>query len=136
MLDAGSSDLHLEAPTQAPKTGISAQFLNTFIRLQSTLDQHHELSAFLTLFVLAKTRFFLHIVYHSVGEPVVVDGHTLNIADVVAAARYGAPVQLSSANDVRKRVERSQQTIEAKLAAGSSVYGLSTGAHCAQKYVF
>lgn len=55
------------------------------------------------------------------------DGHNLTIADVTAVARYGAPVHLSSAREVRKRVELSQCTIEAKLAAGHSVYGLSTG---------
>lgn len=56
-----------------------------------------------------------------------VDGYNLSIADVVAAGRYGSSVHLSSAEDVRKRVDRSQETIEAKLAAGHSVYGLSTG---------
>ncbi|KAF8312121.1 phenylalanine ammonium lyase, partial [Clavulina sp. PMI_390] len=84
-------------------TGPSAQFVGTFIRVHSKLNQHKS------------------------NDPVVVDGHSLTIADVVAAARFGTNVELCSSEDVRLRVDRAQQAIESKLAAGSSVYGLSTG---------
>ncbi|KAF8342677.1 phenylalanine ammonia-lyase [Cantharellus anzutake] len=46
------------------------------------------------------------------GIPVKVDGQTLSIPAIVAAARYGAS---------------SRKVIQAKLEAGHSVYGLSTG---------
>lgn len=120
-----NADCNLE--TMTPATGISAQFLATFIRLQAQLDRHYESVPGLLYSPSRRQSTNFHNLKFS-AEPVVVDGHTLSIADVVAVARYGAPVQLSSAADVRKRVERSQQTIESKLAAGASVYGLSTGA--------
>ncbi|KDQ20054.1 hypothetical protein BOTBODRAFT_27476 [Botryobasidium botryosum FD-172 SS1] len=64
---------------------------------------------------------------HKNGTPVTVDGSSLTIADVVAAARYGAPVVLNEAHEIRARVDKSQRAINQKLDEGQSVYGLSTG---------
>ncbi|KAF9519361.1 hypothetical protein BS47DRAFT_1482068 [Hydnum rufescens UP504] len=64
---------------------------------------------------------------HKAGRPVLVNGYTLSIADVVAAARYSTPVTLESSFTARSRVEDAQRVIEGKLATGCSVYGVSTG---------
>lgn len=61
------------------------------------------------------------------GKPVNVNGHSLSISDVVAAARYNTPVALDNTDAVRARVDASQHAIDSKLAEGQSVYGLSTG---------
>ncbi|KAF8336349.1 phenylalanine ammonia-lyase [Cantharellus anzutake] len=64
---------------------------------------------------------------HKSGKPVVVDGYNLSIADIVAAARYGSSVSLTDSPAIRKKVDASRDTIQGKLDAGHSVYGLSTG---------
>jgi histidine ammonia-lyase len=51
-------------------------------------------------------------------------GEQLTINDVVEVAR-GEPVELSSA--ARERMDRSRRVIEAKVAAGETVYGVTTG---------
>jgi histidine ammonia-lyase len=51
-------------------------------------------------------------------------GGPLSIEDVVAAAR-GEPVQLSP--DAGERIDRSRSVIERKVAAGETVYGVTTG---------
>lgn len=64
---------------------------------------------------------------HKAGKPVVVDGHKLSIADIVAAARYASTVTLDTNPATRSRVDKSRDTIQSKIEAGHSVYGLSTG---------
>ncbi|KZO96132.1 phenylalanine ammonia-lyase [Calocera viscosa TUFC12733] len=59
------------------------------------------------------------------GKPVQVDGYSLAIADVVAAARYGALLELSAG--ARGKVDKSERAIQGKLDTGKSVYGISTG---------
>lgn len=61
------------------------------------------------------------------GKPVVVDGHTLSIPAVAAAARFAAPVALTDSEDVLERVIKSRRVIVDKVAAERSVYGVSTG---------
>ncbi|KAI0260177.1 phenylalanine ammonia-lyase [Gloeopeniophorella convolvens] len=61
------------------------------------------------------------------GKPIMLDGHSLSIAAVVAAARYGVPVALSDAPELRARVDASRAVLERKVAAAKSVYGVSTG---------
>lgn len=71
---------------------------------------------------------------HKAGVPVVVDGQTLSIADIVSAARYASTVALSSDPTIRARVAKSRNVIEGKIQAGHSVYGLSTGLFSTSHY--
>ncbi|KAI0034707.1 phenylalanine ammonium lyase [Vararia minispora EC-137] len=77
--------------------------------LESFLAQYRELEA------------------HKEGKPVVIDGHTLSVSDVVAAARYGSSVALDESKDVRARVDKSRSVIVGAVEAARSVYGVSTG---------
>ena len=61
------------------------------------------------------------------GQPVVVDGHTLTAAGVVAAARYHARIELDDCHRVKEGIAKSRKVISDKVESGSSVYGLSTG---------
>ena len=61
------------------------------------------------------------------GKSVVVDGQSLSIAAVTAAARYNAQVEIDPSPAVADRVGRSRDVIAQKVAAGTSVYGLTTG---------
>ncbi|TEB37626.1 phenylalanine ammonium lyase [Coprinellus micaceus] len=61
------------------------------------------------------------------GQEVVIDGHTLTTAAVVAAARHYAPVRLDESEHVKERVVKSRKVIADKVESGASVYGLSTG---------
>ncbi|KZT55158.1 phenylalanine ammonia-lyase, partial [Calocera cornea HHB12733] len=59
------------------------------------------------------------------GQPVLIDGHTLHIADIVASARYAVPVELDRA--AKGQVYASDAAIRGLLERGGSVYGVSTG---------
>jgi phenylalanine ammonia-lyase len=61
------------------------------------------------------------------GKPITIDGHTLSISAVTAAARFNAQVELTSSPTTRHNVKKSRAVIEEKIAAGTSVYGISTG---------
>lgn len=61
------------------------------------------------------------------GTPVVIDGNSLSIPAVTAAARYGAGVNLDDSPEVRNRVQASRQVIVRKVDSEKSVYGVSTG---------
>jgi phenylalanine ammonia-lyase len=61
------------------------------------------------------------------GKPFFVDGSTLSIAAVAAAARHNAIVELDASLKIKERVFRSRNVITDKVAKGTSVYGLSTG---------
>lgn len=61
------------------------------------------------------------------GKPIVVDGQSLSIAAVTAAARYSAPVILDESYATSVRLEKSRNVITDKMANGVSVYGVSTG---------
>ena len=60
-------------------------------------------------------------------KPLFIDGHTLSLAAVNAAARYGTPVLLDSSSEVKARVKRSKATLDDKLRDKKSIYGVSTG---------
>jgi len=61
------------------------------------------------------------------GKAVKVDGRTLSIAAVAAAARYHAKVKLDDTPTARARLAKSRKVITDKVESGTSVYGLSTG---------
>jgi phenylalanine ammonia-lyase len=61
------------------------------------------------------------------GKSVKVDGHTLSIAAVTAAARYNAVVDLDQSPLTKEQVAKSRAVIASKVESGASVYGLSTG---------
>ena len=60
-------------------------------------------------------------------KPLVINGHTMSLAAVNAAARYGTPVLLDNSSEVKGRVKRSKATLDDKLRAKKSIYGVSTG---------
>ena len=60
-------------------------------------------------------------------QRVVLDGSSLTCADVDRVARLAAPVQLSTEPAVRERVARARDTVAAAVAAGETVYGVTTG---------
>ena len=57
--------------------------------------------------------------------PVTIDGRSLSIADVVAVARDGATVGI--AGSALRDVARSREVVEAALARGATIYGVTTG---------
>jgi len=61
------------------------------------------------------------------GMAVKVDGHTLSIAAVTAAARYRSRVVLDGSPQNKERIIKSRAVITSKIESGTSVYGLSTG---------
>ncbi|KAG6845879.1 hypothetical protein H0H87_000685 [Tephrocybe sp. NHM501043] len=61
------------------------------------------------------------------GKAVTVDGQTISVAAVTAAARYNARAQLDDSETIRNRVQKSRSVISSKVENGTSVYGLSTG---------
>ncbi|KAH8087842.1 phenylalanine ammonia-lyase [Cristinia sonorae] len=61
------------------------------------------------------------------GNPVVVDGETLSVTAVAAAARHGAKVALSESPEIKDRIAKSRRVIVGKVSAETSVYGVSTG---------
>ncbi|KAJ7195617.1 L-Aspartase-like protein [Mycena pura] len=66
--------------------------------------------------------------YRNGKRAVRVDGKTLSISAVTAAARHvGVDVQLSDNSAAKRRVAKSRAVITYKVKKGVSVYGLSTG---------
>ena len=57
--------------------------------------------------------------------PIVVDGRGVTVADVVAVARHGAPVELGAA--ARAAMQQSAALVEGFVASDSPVYGVTTG---------
>ena len=55
------------------------------------------------------------------------DGKTLSIPAVTAAARYGATVALDERDELKEQVANSRAVIVGKVNAETSVYGVSTG---------
>lgn len=80
--------------------------------------------------VLSKRRIISSLIISfrpSSGQPVLVDGQTLSIPAVAAAARYGAAVTLDSSSHIKDRVAKSRKVIVGKVDAQTSIYGVSTG---------
>ncbi|KAG5648509.1 hypothetical protein DXG03_003120 [Asterophora parasitica] len=61
------------------------------------------------------------------GKPVTVDGQTMSVAAVTAAARYNVRAELDNSAEIKERVQKSRNVIATKVESGTSVYGLSTG---------
>jgi histidine ammonia-lyase len=61
------------------------------------------------------------------GTLIVLDGQSLTVAGVIAAARYGAPVALDQSPEIRERMAKSRDVLVGKVQASKSVYGVSTG---------
>ncbi|KIK52489.1 hypothetical protein GYMLUDRAFT_265408 [Collybiopsis luxurians FD-317 M1] len=61
------------------------------------------------------------------AEPIVVDGSRLNLAAVVAVARYNSVPELSDDEQVRSTVHRACSVIQDRLSSGRSLYGVTTG---------
>jgi len=57
--------------------------------------------------------------------PITLDGHSLSIADVVAAARGQVPVAID--REALKAVTASRRAVEAAIQNGQTVYGVNTG---------
>ncbi len=58
-------------------------------------------------------------------HPIQLDGRSLSIADVVAVARHGAPVAVAPQS--LEAVTASRRTVEAAIARGDTMYGVTTG---------
>jgi phenylalanine ammonia-lyase len=61
------------------------------------------------------------------GKAIVIDGHSLSIPALVAAARHNAQIVLNGSAEIRTRVQKSRDIILEKVKASKSVYGVSTG---------
>jgi phenylalanine ammonia-lyase len=61
------------------------------------------------------------------GKPITIDGHSLSIAAVTAAARFNAQIELTDSPITKHNVKKSRAAIDNKIASGTSVYGVSTG---------
>ncbi|KAF8270488.1 L-Aspartase-like protein [Lactarius quietus] len=61
------------------------------------------------------------------GKAVVIDGHSLSVPALVAAARHNAQVLLNGSTEIRARIQSSRDVIMGKVETSKSVYGVSTG---------
>lgn len=61
------------------------------------------------------------------GKSIVIDGHSLSIPALVAAARHNAQIVLNGSPEIRARVQKSRDIIVGKVETSQSVYGVSTG---------
>ena len=59
------------------------------------------------------------------GISLVLDGHSLKIEDVAAAARHRQPIQLHP--DAVARIDKCRSLLERKIRAGEIMYGVNTG---------
>src|SRR5260370_26305637 len=57
--------------------------------------------------------------------PVTLDGHSSSMEDVVAVARHGAAVAIAPESLVAAAASRA--TVEAAIARGDTIYGVTTG---------
>ncbi|KAJ8519928.1 hypothetical protein ONZ45_g3176 [Pleurotus djamor] len=89
-----------ESPTTKPKpTNLVGEFIEAQKELQSYRD----------------------------GRSIVLDGHSLSISAVSAAARYNAAVELDESPVVMDRVAKSRKVITDKVEQSKSIYGVTTG---------
>ena len=94
--------------------------------LSKFIESHNELESY--KYVMLSLHFALVSCYvYRNGKAVKVDGRTLSIAAVAAAARYSAEVKLDDTPTARARLAKSRKVITDKVESGTSVYGLSTG---------
>ena len=59
----------------------------------------------------------------------------LSLDEIIAVARHGQIVALSADEEFRRRISRSREALERKLAAGEVVYGVNTGFGGNARYV-
>src|SRR5579864_4287222 len=59
----------------------------------------------------------------------------LSLPEIIAVARAGQPVELSTDEEFRRRIERGRETLERKLAEGEVIYGVNTGFGGNARYV-
>ncbi|KAH9922067.1 phenylalanine ammonia-lyase [Fomitopsis serialis] len=87
------------------------------------LAQHASGSGLLSQFIIS----YQELQAYKSGKAVIVDGKTLSIPAVTAAARYGAAVALDENDELKEQVAKSRAVIVGKVNAETSVYGVSTG---------
>lgn len=98
--------------------------LSTFIR------QCRELEEYRYVFVGRSTLLNLLswcTIHFRAGKPIAVDGQTLSVVAIVAAARHHASVSLIDSSDIVNRMARSRDVIAHSVDGKKSVYGVSTG---------
>ncbi|KAI0294410.1 phenylalanine ammonia-lyase [Russula brevipes] len=61
------------------------------------------------------------------GKSIAIDGHSLTIPALVAAARHNAQIVLNGSPEIRARIQNSRNVIVGKVETSQSVYGVSTG---------
>ncbi|KAF1938927.1 phenylalanine ammonia-lyase [Clathrospora elynae] len=61
------------------------------------------------------------------GAMSLVDGHTLTLATVAAVAKHKATARLADTDEVRRRIDKSVDTLNEHLKNGLTVYGVNTG---------
>ena len=66
-----------------------------------------------------------HELSSQAGIILVLDGHSLKIEDVAAAARHREPIQLHP--DAVARIDKCRSLLERKIRAGEIMYGVNTG---------
>lgn len=64
---------------------------------------------------------------HAASGAVILSGERLTVGDVVRVARGRASVRLSERPEIRARIDASRAFVERAVAAGQSVYGITTG---------
>lgn len=94
--------------------------------LSKFIESHKELESYKYVMIILPSVLGSSSVYRN-GKPVKVDGRTLSVAAVTAAARYHAKVKLDDTPTTRARLAKSRKVITDKVETGTSVYGLSTG---------
>ncbi|KAF7362282.1 Phenylalanine ammonia-lyase [Mycena venus] len=70
---------------------------------------------------------YLELESYKNGRVIEIDGYSLSIPAVAAAARYNAPVVLKDSPTIKDRLEKSRAVIVDKVDGNKSVYGVSTG---------
>ncbi|KAJ7925180.1 phenylalanine ammonia-lyase [Mycena leptocephala] len=70
---------------------------------------------------------YLELESYKNGRVIEIDGYSLSIPAVAAAARYNAPVVLKDSPTIKDRIAKSRSVIVDKVEGNKSVYGVSTG---------
>ncbi|KAJ7350574.1 phenylalanine ammonia-lyase [Mycena albidolilacea] len=70
---------------------------------------------------------YLELESYKNGRVIEIDGYSLSIPAVTAAARYSAPVVLKDSPVIKERLEKARAVIVDKVDGNKSVYGVSTG---------
>ncbi|KAF7351061.1 Phenylalanine ammonia-lyase [Mycena sanguinolenta] len=96
---ATTGKLFNDVETKAMPTDLLGEFVNQYLELESYKN----------------------------GRVIEIDGYSLSIPAVTAAARYGAPVVLKDSPVIKERLDKSRAVIVDKIEGNKSVYGVSTG---------